>query len=438
MDTVMLSRLQFAVATLFHFIFVPLSIGLPVLIGIFETRYVISKDELYKRHARFWGRLLIINFVIGVVTGLTLEFQFGTNWSRFSKYVGDVFGPLLAIETTTAFFLESTFIAVWAFGWNRVSPKVHSASIWLVALAAWLSGFWILAANAWMNHPVGYAIRNGRAELTDFWALIANPFGIQQVLHVLGASMLISAFFMLGVSAYHILLRRDVDFFLPTYRLGANFALVFAVFVGVQGHLHGGEVARTQPAKLAAMEPTWQTQRHAPIYLFAIPDEKLEKNRYVFGAVPSALSLMAYHQADAEVRGLKSFPSKDRPPVLITAVAFRLMVMLGVLFFVIGLLAWYFRRNPQNHRWVLWATFLTIPLPFLAAELGWIVTEVGRQPWIVYNVMRTQHSASSLPVGHVMVSLITFIVVYTLLGLIAVYLMAREAGRVAADEEKGY
>jgi len=267
MDVLMLSRIQFAAATFFHFIFVPLTLGMSILIAITETIYVRTGDENYKRLAKFWGKLFLINFAVGVVTGLTLEFQFGTNWSRYSSYVGDVFGSLLAIEATLAFFLESTFIAVWAFGWDRLSRRVHLAAIWLVALAANLSAVWILIANAWMQHPVGFIIRNGRAELTDFFAVVTQRFAWLQIVHTLAAAYVVAGFFVMGISAYQILRKHNLRLFAKSFKLAATFALIFSIIVVGQGHLHGAELAHAQPAKLAAMETHWETAARAPIYL---------------------------------------------------------------------------------------------------------------------------------------------------------------------------
>ena len=254
MDVVFLSRLQFAVAAYFHFLFVPLTLGLSLLVAIMETRYARSLDDDYRRMARFWGKLFIINFAVGVVTGITLEFQFGTNWSRYSSYVGDIFGSLLAVEATVAFFLESTFIGLWIFGWKRLKPKAHAAVMWVVAGAANISAYWILSANAWMQHPVGYEIRNGRAELTDFLAVISQPFAIHTFIHTLSAAYVLAGFFVLAISGFHLLKKNETRFFGKSFKLAATWTFIFALVVVVHGHYNGGEVARTQPTKLAAME----------------------------------------------------------------------------------------------------------------------------------------------------------------------------------------
>jgi cytochrome d ubiquinol oxidase subunit I len=427
MDVLMLSRLQFAAATFFHFLFVPLTLGLSILIAIMETKYVRSGDEEYRRMAKFWGKIFLVNFAVGVVTGITLEFQFGTNWSRYSRYVGDIFGSLLAIEATLAFFLESTFLAVWAFGWNRLSPRLHCACIWLVAAASNLSALWILIANAWMQHPVGYVLRNGRAELSDFMAVITQPFAMQQFFHTVSGAYILSGFVVMGISAYHLLRRQHTTFFTKSFRLALTFALIFSVAEVVQGHIHGAEVAKIQPTKLAAMESLWDTQANAPQVLFLIPDEKNERNLVEIGRIPGALSMLAYHSPKAVVKGLKDFPKEDRPPVALTFLAFRLMVGLGFLFVLLTVVGWFKRRKLEASPGYLKVMLYAIPLPYLALQAGWIVTEVGRQPWIVYGLMRTRDAVSPIAASQVGVTLTAFILVYSLLGAVAFYLMAKFA-----------
>jgi cytochrome d ubiquinol oxidase subunit I len=429
MDVLMLSRLQFAVATFFHFIFVPLTLGLSILIAIMETVYVRTGDEDYRRMARFWGKIFIINFAVGVVTGITLEFQFGTNWARYSKYVGDIFGSLLAIEATLAFFLESTFLAVWIFGWNRLSPKLHVLCIWLVAFASNLSALWILIANAWMQHPVGFVLKSGRAELSNFLAVVTQPFAFQIFIHTVSGAYILAGFFVMGVSAYHLLRQQETAFFNKSLRLALTFALIFSVAEIIQGHIHGGEVAKIQPTKLAAMESLWNTQADAPQVLFLIPDEKNERNLFEFGRIPGALSLLAYHSTQATVKGLKDFPKEDRPPVALTFVAFRVMVGLGFLFVLLTVVGWFKRHKLEASPGFLKIMLYAIPLPYIALQAGWIVTEVGRQPWIVYGLMRTRDAVSPIAVSQVGVSLVAFILAYSLLGVVAFYLIVKQARR---------
>ena len=423
MDALFLSRLQFAMATMFHFIFVPLTLGLSVLVAVMETKYVRTGDETYKRMAKFWGKLFLINFALGVVTGITLEFQFGTNWSNYSKYVGDIFGSLLAIEATAAFFLESTFIAVWVFGWEKLSPKVHALSICLVAFASNLSGIWILIANGFMQNPVGYVIRNGRAELDNFYAVITNSFAWQQILHTLSSAWLLAGFFILGISSYHLLRRNELDFFKKSFRLAAVFSFVLSVFLIVQGHMHGAEVANVQPTKLAAMESHWETRSHAPQYLFSIPDPANERNLVELLPIPSGLSLLAFHDPAAKVVGLKDFPREDRPPVMICFLSFRIMIGLAFFFPLLAGIGWLKRNSIEKYPLLLKAFILAIPLPYIAIQAGWVLAEVGRQPWIVYGMMRTSDAVSPVTVVQVGFSLVALTLIYALLGAVDIFLL---------------
>ena len=425
MDALFLSRLQFAAATMFHFLFVPLTLGLSVLVAYMETRYVRTGDETYLRMTKFWGKIFLINFALGVVTGITLEFQFGTNWSRYSAYVGDIFGSLLAIEATAAFFLESTLIGVWIFGWRKISAKAHAAVMWLIAGASLLSAVWILIANSWMQHPVGYAIRNGRAELVDFTAVLTNPFAVYMFLHVVAGAFILAAFFVMGASAYHLLKKQHIDFFTRSFKIGLVVGLVASIFIVVEGDRHAIHVTEVQPTKLAAMEAHWDTVPNAPIHVLVIPDEKNERNIVEFGTIPGLLSFLGHHDVDAEVIGLKDFPKAERPPVLLTMISFRAMVALGMLFPILTIVGLFFKDRLVDHPTYLWVMLLAIPLPYIANQLGWIVAEVGRQPWIVYGLMKTSDAVSPVAGYQVFVSLAAFILVYGLLGVTGFYLMAR-------------
>jgi len=425
MDPVFLSRLQFAAATMFHFLFVPLTLGLSILIAYMETKYAWSGDKNYLRMTKFWGKLFLINFALGVVTGITLEFQFGTNWSRYSEYVGDVFGSILAIEASAAFFLESTFIGVWIFGWKKLSAKAHAIVMWLVALAGNFSAVWILIANGFMQHPVGYDIRNGRAELTDFLAVITNKHGLLEIIHVVPASLLLGSFFVMGIAAYHLLKKQHTEVFLKSFRIALVVGLVSSLVLGLTGDMHGVNVSKTQPAKLAAMESHWETQSQAPIVMFAIPDEEAEGNKLEIGSIPGLLSFLGFHDFNAEVVGLRDIPKEDRPPVLPTFVGFRTMVGLGTLFILLMIYGWFRRDKLMESPYFLRIMLLSIPLPYIAMEMGWVVSEVGRQPWIVYNLMRTADAASPIAGSQVMVSLAAFILVYGLLGAVGFYLIVK-------------
>ena len=425
MDPLFLSRLQFAAATMFHFLFVPLTLGLSILVAWMETRYVRTGDKTYLAMTRFWGKIFLINFAVGVVTGITLEFQFGTNWSRYSAFVGDVFGSLLAIEATAAFFLESTLIGVWVFGWRKLSAKAHATVMWLVAGASSLSAVWILTANAWMQHPVGYTIRNGRAELTDFIAVITQKFAVLEIIHTVSGAYLLSAFFVMGVSAWHLLKKQHVEIFTRSFKIALMFGLVFSFVEVLEGHFHASDLAEKQPTKLAAMEAHWETSTRAPVFLFAIPDQENGRNKVEIGPIPGLLSLLAFHDVNAEVKGLSDFPKEDRPPVLLSAWSFRIMVGLGMYFPLVALYGWFKRNrlmeNPGFLKLMLWS----IPLPHIAIQAGWVLAEVGRQPWIVYGLMRTSDAVSPIDGTQVLISFIAFLVVYGLLGCTGFYLMVR-------------
>ncbi len=430
MDAVFLARLQFALTALFHFIFVPLTLGLSVLVAIMETRYVKTGDETYLRMTKFFGKLFLINFALGLVTGITLEFQFGMNWARYSKFMGDIFGPPLAIEATAAFFLESTFLGVWIFGWKKVSKSMHAISMWLVAFGTSVSALWILVANAWMQHPVGYVIRNGRAEFTNFIAAVTQPYAILKFLHTVTAGYVVGAFFVMGVSAYHLLRNRDVDLFKKAFKIGAGFGIFATIVVFLIGDFHAAEVAETQPTKFAAMESVWNTEKSAPMYLFMFPDEKNQKNTVEVIGIPKMLSMLAYHDPNATVKGLKDFPKGDRPPVTITFISFRSMVILGTLFILLSLFAFYLIRKDKllDKKWFLKMMIWAIPLPYIAIELGWVVAEVGRQPWIVYGLMKTADATSTaVTIPQIIMSLVGFVVLYGALGIIDIYLLIKYA-----------
>ncbi len=427
MDPVILSRLQFAVATMFHFLFVPLTLGLSIILAYMETKWARTGDKAYLRMTKFWGKLFLINFALGVVTGITLEFQFGTNWSRYSEYVGDVFGALLAIEASVAFFLESTLIGVWIFGWKKLSAKAHAAVMCLIAAAGNVSAIWILTANGFMQHPVGFTLRNGRAEMTSFTELLFNKFSLLQIGHVLPSALVLAAFFIMGISAYHLLKKQHIDFFNQSFRIALVFGLASSIFVAVEGDQHAVHVTEVQPAKLAAMEAHWETRANAPLLLFAWPDEDAEQNAFEIGAIPGALSFLGFHDVNATVRGLKEFPKDERPPVLLTFLAFRTMVALGTLFILLTIIGWIKRKKLVESPKYLKCMLFAIPLPYLAIEMGWLVAEVGRQPWIVYGLMKTKDAASPLAGYQVMTSLVAFILVYGLLGAVGLYLMAKHA-----------
>ncbi len=437
MDVLMLSRLQFAATAAFHFIFVPLTLGLSILVAYMETKYVRTNDEMYLKMTRFWGKLFLINFALGIVTGITMEFQFGMNWAEYSKYVGDIFGAPLAIEATVSFFLESTFIGLWIFGWNRISKKLHALSMWLVAIATNLSALWILLANGWMQKPVGYVLRNNRAEMIDFMALVTNSYGWLKFSHTILSGYVVASFFVMGVSAYHLLRRYKIDFFQRSFKIAASFGLISSILLFIIGDFHAAEVAKTQPTKFAAMESLWETQKAVPYNLVVLPDVKNERNIIESVGIPRLLSFLAFHDGDAEIRGLKEFPKEDRPPVLITFLSFRGMAALGILFMILSFISYIYskRGNLELNTTLLRIMLYSIPLPYIATQLGWLVAEVGRQPWIVYGLMRTSDAVSkSVSSSQVLASFIGFTLFYGFLGVIDIYLLAKFSKKGPDDD----
>jgi cytochrome d ubiquinol oxidase subunit I len=424
---------------MFHFIFVPLTLGISILVAWMETRYVRTGDELYKRMAKFWGKLFLINFALGVVTGITMEFQFGMNWAEYSKYVGDIFGAPLAIEATVAFFLESVFIGVWIFGWDKVSKRVHLMSIWIVAIATNLSGLVIILANGWMQHPVGYAIRNGRAEMTDFLAVLTNPYGLLKFTHQITSGYTVGAFFIMGVSAWHLLRKRDnPKFFRESFRIASTFGLVAVLLVAFTGDQSALEVVKTQPAKFAAMESVWDTRANAPMHLICIPDQKNSCNSVEAIALPGVLSFLATHDFDGTVTGMKDIPPDQRPPVAPVFFSFRTMVGLGSYLVVMALVAFILSRKAgvlEKYPLFLKLLVFTIPLPYVANQLGWIVAEMGRQPWIVYGMLKTADGVSkAISSPQVLGSLVGFTLLYGFLGVIDIYLLAKYARLGPVDD----
>ncbi|MDF2937291.1 MAG: cytochrome ubiquinol oxidase subunit [Paenibacillaceae bacterium] len=434
MDSVILARWQFGITTVYHFLFVPLSIGLVFLIAILNTIYVVKKDDNYKKMAQFWGKLFLLNFAVGVVTGIMQEFQFGMNWSDYSRYVGAVFGGPLAVEALVSFFLESTFLGVWIFGWDRLNKKVHLAAIWLVAAGTMLSALWILTANSFMQEPVGYAIQNGRAEMIDFFALLANPQLWVEFPHVVFGALATGSFFMAGISAYKLARKQEVEMFKPTFQLAIIVALVSSVLTAVVGHSQAQHLIEKQPMKMAASEGLWNTTgESAPFTLFAIIDPASKENKAEV-QVPGVLSILAYNKLHGSVKGMNELnkeyqalygPGNYIPPVRTTFWSFRLMVGAGslmILAALYGTVAMVRNRlliNKLYLKLMVW----TIALPFIANSTGWIMTEVGRQPWVVFGLQKTTDGVSpTVSAGMVLTSLIGFTVVYGLIAAALVYL----------------
>ena len=379
---------------------------------------------------KFWGKLFLINFALGVVTGITQEFQFGMNWAEYSRYVGDIFGAPLAIEATAAFFLESVFIGVWIFGWDKVSKKTHAVTICLAAFGTNLSALWILLANGWMQKPVGFVLRNGRAEMNDFVAVATNPYGLIKFLHTVTSGYVLAGFFVMGIAAWHLLKKNEVEFFTRSFKTGAVFAFVASLLVALSGDFHAVEIAKTQPTKFAAMESVWETQKGASMHLLLFPDAANERNAVATASVPGALSFLAFHDTNAEVKGLKDFPKEERPPVLPVFLSFRLMAGMGAVITILAFLGMILPRWKHfiDFKLFLGLMVLAIPLPYLAIQLGWLVAELGRQPWIVYGVLKTAVATSkAVTAPQVLFSLIGFTVLYGILGVIDIYLLVKYA-----------
>ncbi|MCB1101668.1 MAG: cytochrome ubiquinol oxidase subunit I [Kiritimatiellae bacterium] len=441
MDALSLARWQFGITTVYHFIFVPLTLGLSMLVAIMQSFYYRTGKDLYKEMTLFWVKLFVILFTLGVVTGIVQEFQFGMNWSGYSRFVGDIFGIPLAIEALTAFFVESTFLGLWLFGWTRLPKAVHLACIWLVVLASSLSSVWILLANAWMQVPVGYVLRNGRAELQDLVAILLNERALVQIPHTILAGFVTGGLFVLGISAWNLLHKHRADLFARSAQIALVFTAVASLAVATTGHTQAQETVATQPMKLAAMEGLWETEGPASMSLFALHDRENMSSIREF-RMPYVLSILAHNNLTGEVKGMKELqaemeaahgPGDYVPPVAIVYWSFRLMVGLGVFFILLslrGLWNWWAGKLETRTGYLRVAS-LALFLPFAANTAGWMVSELGRQPWMVYGLLKTVDGVS--PVvgpGTLWISMAGFTVIYGLLaalGFSLVYKFARPA-----------
>ena len=426
-DVLTLSRLQFALTIMFHYLFPPLTIGLGLQMVVVEGLYLRTRDPLYEAMARFWTRIFAVNFAMGVATGIVMEFEFGTNWATYSRFVGDVFGSALAAEGIFAFFLESGFLAVLVFGWDRVSPRMHFFSTVMVALGSTFSAVWIVVANSWQQTPAGFHIVGegamARAEITDFWAMVFNPSSVDRLVHVLLGAFILGAFFVMSITAYYLLRGRHLEF--------ARRSLVIALVVGalaslamaVSGHSQGRVVAEHQPAKLAAFEGHFVTGP-APLYLFGVPDAGAQRVRGV--AIPGLLSFLVHGRFAAPLAGLDAVPPEDRPPLQVPFQSYHLMVSLGGFFVAVTLFALFmhWRRRLFETRWLLGVFVFAVAGAYAANQAGWVAAEVGRQPWIVYGLLRTPNALSkAVGAGQVATSIVMFSVVYLLLFAVWVYVL---------------
>ena len=427
MDALALSRLQFAITIFYHFLFVPLTIGLVVIVAIMETKYYRTKNPIYKQMAEFWGRLFVINFVLGVVTGITMEFQFGTNWSEYSKFMGDIFGSPLAIEALVAFFLESTFIGVWIFGRHKFSPKIRVIAMWMVAIGTNISALWIITANGFMQNPVGFqlAADGSKVLMNDFWALTTNPYAWWIFAHTMVACYICGSFFVMGVSSWHLIRKKNVAMFKKSFKYGLAMALFAVTVTPMIGHSFGNYTTKTQPAKAAAMEAIWESGVQ-DISVISVVNKDGERI-LDWITIPKIGSLMYTNSLDGEVTGLNDIAVDERPPVAPVFYSFRAMVGLGMFFLFAAWIGLYYYRKDKllDQKWYLKMMTWSILLPYLAINLGWVVTEMGRQPWAVYGLMKTADAVSPVPSAQVWFSLISLIIFYTVLLVANVYLQLK-------------
>jgi cytochrome d ubiquinol oxidase subunit I len=429
MDTVFLSRLQFALTIGFHYIFPPLSIGLGLILVIMEGAYLKTKNPRFHQMTRFWVKVFGLIFALGVATGIVMEFQFGTNWSNYSRFVGDVFGSALAAEGIFAFFLESGFLAILLFGWDKVKPRTHFISTVMVALGAHFSAIWIIVANSWQQTPAGHHLvqtaHGMRAEITDFWALVFNPSTVDRLTHTVLGAWQAGAFFVLSVSAFYLLRRQHTEFASLSMKIALPVAVVASILQLVTGHSSAMGVSVNQPVKLAAMEALWTENEPAALALFGWVDEENERLRYGV-ELPGMLSWMIHGDRSTPVPGLLAVPPDERPPVNIVFQSYHLMVAIGMGLIglsLLGLLGWW-RGTLFRSRWMLWLFVLSVLGPQLANQLGWMTAEIGRQPWIVHGLLRTADAYSPVvSAGQVLGSILMFTAIYGLLFVLFVYLL---------------
>jgi cytochrome d ubiquinol oxidase subunit I len=429
MDVLTLSRIQFGATVAFHYLYPPLSIGLGLMLVHMELLWVKTGNPLYHQMTRFWTRVFALTFAMGVATGIVMEFEFGTNWAAYSRFVGDVFGSALAAEGIFAFFLESSFLAVLLFGWDKVGRKMHFFSTCMVCLGAHLSAVWIVVANSWMQTPAGYHIvtHNGvaRAEITDFWQVVFNPSSMERLFHTVCGAWQTGAFLVVSVSAWYLLKKKHQEFARASLKVGLGVALVASLLQAVSGHVSAQGVAKNQPAKLAAFEGRYTTRANAPLTLVGWVDEKNEG--FLFNVeIPGMLSFLAFNDTHATVTGLDAFAPKDRPPVQASFQFFHGMVAIGFTLIAIAALGfWYLRKGTlHERRWLLWILVFSVLGPEIANQLGWFAAEVGRQPWIVWHEMRTPEGLSKILRANVVLSsLILFTFIYFLLFAVFIYLL---------------
>lgn len=430
-DVLIVSRLQFAFTVTYHYLFPMLTMGLALLIFVLKSVYMRSGNELYNVSARFWAKIFAVTFVMGVVTGIPLEFQFGTNWAAFSAFSGDIIAQTLAMEGAFAFFLESAFVGLFLFGERRFGQRVHWFSSLMVFLGTWASGYFIITTNAWMQNPVGYrTLENGNIELDDYWAVLLNPWMFPQYAHNMGGAVVCGAFVMAGLGAFYLLSNRHEEYGRVFVKVGVIAGVIASLWMLFPtGHFSSEQVAEKQPVALAAMEGQFETEAPAGIVLIGQPDVERERidNPIV---VPRALSFLIYQNWGAEVKGLEAFPERNWPDnIPLLYYSYHVMVGLGTIFIAIMVMATFllWRRRLYESRWMLWILMLATPFPFIANTAGWFVAELGRQPWLAYGLFRTSEGVSPLlSSGSVLFTLIGFAGMYLIMGLLYIVLMVRE------------
>ncbi len=440
LDPVLLARIQFAFTVSFHIIFPAFTIGLASWLAVLEWRWLKTGKQIYAEVYRMWVKIFAVTFGMGVVSGVVLSFQFGTNWSGFSDVGGNVLGPLLGYEVLTAFFLEASFLGIMLFGWNRVSPKMHFASTVIVAVGTLISAFWILSANSWMQTPQGFRIgQDGLLYPTSWLAVIFNPSFPFRFVHMVTAAYLTTAFTVAGVGAYYLWRKRHISH----ARVMLGMAMIMAIFVAplqlLYGDLHGLNTLEHQPAKVAAMEGLWETQRGAPLILFGWPDQEAETTKYAI-KIPKLSSFILTHSFDGEVKGLKEWPKDERPPVAVVFWSFRIMVGIGLLMIATGVIALilHFKKRLFDTRWFQYWCMALTPSGFIAVLAGWFVTEVGRQPWIVYGLLRTADATSPVLGTSIAISLTAFVIVYAFVFGAGIYYILKLIGKGPESLETAY
>jgi cytochrome d ubiquinol oxidase subunit I len=441
MDVLTLARVQFALTVGFHYLFPPLSIGLGLILVIMEGTYLRTRLPLYHAMTRFWVRIFGLIFAIGVASGIVMEFQFGTNWATYSRFVGDIFGSALAAEGIFAFFLESGFLALLLFGWDKVSPRVHFFSTVMVSLGSIFSAVWIIVANSWQQTPAGYHLVETavgmRAEITSFADAVLNPSTLERLGHVLVAAFQTGAFLVISVGAFYLLKRRHEDFAKASVMMGLGVAVIASVLQLVSGHSSAIGVAQTQPAKLAAFEGHFEASAPAPLHLFGWVNEREERVQAGI-ALPGMVSWMVSGDSQKPVTGLRAFKPEDRPPVNLVFQSYHLMVGIGCVLIALsalGIVFW-LRGTLFETRWLLWVYVFAVALPQMGNQLGWISAEVGRQPWIVYGLLRTEHGLSKVvSAGETAASLVLFSFIYALLFALFIYLLDNKIKHGPVEEE---